>query len=331
VLAYILRRLLGMIPTLFIISVITFIIIQLPPGDFMTSLQAEVAATGGGQDAQTLEALRQRYGLDQPLYIQYFRWIAGFPRGDFGYSMEWNAPVWDLVAGRLAFTILLGGLALILMWVVAIPIGVYSATHQYTPADHTFTFLGFVGLSVPDFLLALIYMVVATLALDMSASGLYSSGMQDAPWTAAKILDLLKHLWAPVLILGLAGTAELIRIMRGSMLDVLGQQFITTARAKGVGPTKLLLKYPVRLALNPVISTIGGIFPQLVSGGAIVAMVLSLPTVGPLLLNAIMREDMYLAGSMLMVLSLLGVLGVLVSDLLLLVLDPRIRMGAGSR
>ena len=325
-LAYILRRLLGMIPTLFIISVITFIIIQLPPGDFMTSLQAEVAATGGGQDAQTLEALRQRYGLDQPLYIQYFRWIAGFPRGDFGYSMEWNAPVWDLVAGRLAFTILLGGLALILMWVVAIPIGVYSATHQYTPADHTFTFLGFVGLSVPDFLLALIYMVVATLALDMSASGLYSSGMQDAPWTAAKILDLLKHLWAPVLILGLAGTAELIRIMRGSMLDVLGQQFITTARAKGLKERKVINKYAVRVAVNPLISVLGMQIPKIISSSIIIGVVLSIPTIGPMFLRALTSQDMYLAGSILLFTAVLLLVGNLLADIALAWADPRIRL-----
>ncbi|MBI4758812.1 MAG: ABC transporter permease, partial [Chloroflexi bacterium] len=233
-LAYILRRILVMIPTLFVVSVVTFIIIQLPPGDFITSLQAEIAASGGGQDAATLEGLRHRYGLDQPFYIQYLKWISGFPRGGFGYSLEWNAPVWDLIADRLALTLLVSGLALVFMWVVSIPIGVYSATHKYSPSDNALTLLGFLGLSVPDFMLALVYLVFATLALGMSASGLFSPGMERAPWGVPKLLDLLNHLWAPVLILGLGGTAELIRIMRGNLLDVLGQQFITTARAKGL-------------------------------------------------------------------------------------------------
>lgn len=324
-LTYILRRIMGMIPTLFVVSIVTFVIIQLPPGDFMTSLQAEIAATGGGQDAKTVEALRQRYGLDRPMYVQYLKWISGFPRGDFGYSLEWNAPVWDLIAGRLAFTILLGGLALIFMWVVSIPIGVYSATHQYTLGDNLFTFLGFAGLSVPDFLLALIYMVIATLGLGMSASGLYSAGMEDAPWSMARFLDLLNHLWAPVLILGLAGTAELIRIMRGNMLDVLGQQFITTARAKGLKERLVINKYAVRVAINPLISVLGMQIPKMISSSIIIGVVLSIPTIGPMFLRALITQDMYLAGSLLLFMTILLLIGNLLADIVLAWADPRIR------
>ncbi len=322
---YILRRVLGMIPTLLVVSLLVFIIIQLPPGDFMTSLQAEVAATGGGQDAQTLDALRQRYGLDKPLYIQYLTWIAGFPMGDFGYSLEWNAPVWDLIAGRLAFTILLGGLALMFMWIVAIPIGIYSAAHQYSIGDHVFTFLGFLGLSVPDFLVALVYMVVATLVFGMSAIGLYSPEFVDAPWSVAKFLDLFKHLWAPVLILGMVGTAELIRIMRGNMLDILGQQYITTARAKGLKERVVIYKYALRVAINPLISVLGMQIPKMISSSIIIGVVLSIPTVGPMFLRALITQDMYLAGSILLFMTVLLLVGNLLADIALAWVDPRIR------
>jgi len=314
-----------MIPTLLVVSLLVFIIIQLPPGDFMTSLQAEVAATGGGQDAQTLDALRQRYGLDKPLYIQYLTWIAGFPMGDFGYSLEWNAPVWDLIAGRLAFTILLGGLALMFMWIVAIPIGIYSAAHQYSIGDHVFTFLGFLGLSVPDFLVALVYMVVATLVFGMSAIGLYSPEFVDAPWSVAKFLDLFKHLWAPVLILGMVGTAELIRIMRGNMLDILGQQYITTARAKGLKERVVIYKYALRVAINPLISVLGMQIPKMISSSIIIGVVLSIPTVGPMFLRALITQDMYLAGSILLFMTVLLLVGNLLADIALAWVDPRIR------
>ncbi len=324
-LGFILRRVLGMIPTMIVVSIITFIIIQLPPGDFMDSLQAEVAATGGGQDAKTLDALRQRYGLDRPLYVQYFTWVAGFPQGDFGYSLEWNAPVWDLIADRLMFTILVSGLALVLMWVISIPIGVYSATHQYSLGDNIFTFLGFIGLSVPDFMLALIYLVVATLVFNMSASGLFSQGMEDAPWGTAKLLDVLNHLWVPILILAAAGTAELIRIMRGNMLDVLGQQYITTARAKGLRERLVISKYAVRIAINPLISVLGMQIPKMISSSIIIGVVLSIPTVGPLFLRALTTQDMYLAGSLLMFMTVLLLIGNLLADIALAWVDPRIR------
>lgn len=324
--AFIARRLLGMIPTLFIVSIIVFIIIQLPPGDFMTSLQAQVASTGSGLNAQAMEALRQRYGLDQPQVVQYLRWIGGFPRGDFGYSMEWNAPVWDLVASRFAFTILLGGLALIVMWIVSIPIGVYSATHQYSLGDNFFTFLGFVGLSIPDFLLALIYLVFVTLVLGKSAVGLYSPGMDDAAWSIDKGLDLLNHLWAPVLILAVAGTAELIRIMRGNMLDVLSHQYITTARAKGLRERLVINKYAVRVAINPLISVLGMQIPKMISSSIIIGVVLSIPTIGPMFLRSLVSQDMYLAGFILLAMTVLLLIGNLLADIGLAWADPRIRL-----
>jgi peptide/nickel transport system permease protein len=252
-------------------------------------------------------------------------WIAGFPRGDFGYSLEWNAPVWDLIAGRLAFTILLGGLALIFMWVVAVPIGIYSATHQYSLGDNFFTLFGFIGLSVPDFLVALVYMVVATLVFGMSAMGLYSPGFQEAPWSIAKFFDLLKHLWAPVLILGMIGTAELIRIMRGNMLDVLGQQYITTARAKGLKERVVINKYAVRVAINPLISVLGMQIPKMISSSIIIGVVLSIPTVGPMFLRALTTQDMYLAGSILLFMTVLLLIGNLLADIALAWVDPRIR------
>jgi peptide/nickel transport system permease protein len=324
--AFIIRRLLGMIPTLFAVSLITFVIIQLPPGDFMTSLQAQVAATGSGLNAEALDALRQRYGLDQPLVLQYLRWIAGFPRGDFGYSMEWNAPVWDLVASRFAFTILLGGLAMIVMWVISIPIGVYSATHQYSLGDNVFTFLGFVGLSIPDFMLALIYLVFVTLVLGWSAAGLYSPGMESAPWSIEKVLDLLNHLWAPVLILAFAGTAELMRIMRGNMLDVLSHQHITTARAKGLRERLVINKYAVRVAINPLISVLGMQIPKLISSSIIIGVVLSIPTIGPMFLRSLISQDMYLAGFILLAMTVLLLIGNLMADIGLAWADPRIRL-----
>jgi len=320
------RRILGMIPTLIFISFISFIIIQLPPGDFMTSLQADIAASGGGQDSRTLEALRQRYGMDKPIVVQYWRWVSGFPKGDFGYSMEWNAPVRSLIAGRVGFTILISGLALILMWVVAIPIAIYSANHQYSLADNIFTFLGFIGLSIPDFLLALIYIVFISLCFGGSPTGLYSSlGMEDSPWNIAKILDLLNHLWAPVFILAVAGTAELIRIMRSSMLDVLGQQFIVTARAKGLKEKIVQSKYAVRIAINPMISVLGMQIPKLISSSIIVGVVMSIPTIGPMFLRALTTQDMYLAGGMLMVMAIMLLIGNLLADIALLFIDPRIR------
>jgi peptide/nickel transport system permease protein len=313
-----------MIPTMFVVSIVTFIIIQLPSGDFMTTLQAEIAESGGGQDSYTIESLRHQYGLDQPPYIQYFKWIAGFPRGDFGYSLEWKAPVWDLIRDRLLFTVLVSGLALALMWIVAIPIGVYSATHQYSPGDNFLTFLSFVGLSVPDFMVALVWLYVGTLVLGMSATGLLTPEMERAPWSLAKVLDLLNHLWAPVIILALAGTAELTRIMRGNLLDVLGQQFVTTARAKGLKERIVINKYAVRVAINPLISIIGMQIPKMINSSTIIGVVLSIPTTGPMFLRALITQDMYLAGAFLLFMTLLLLIGNLLADITLAWVDPRI-------
>ncbi len=324
-LAYIVKRVLGMIPSLIIISFITFIVIQLPPGDFVTSVQSQVAATGGGMDAATVEALRIRYGLDQPKVVQYWQWIKGFPSGDFGYSLEWSAPVWDVIATRMGWTLLLSGLALVFMWVVSIPIGVYSATHQYSIGDNIFSFLGFLGLSIPDFLLSLIWLVFGTLVLGVPAYGLYSSEMANAPWSLAKFLDLLQHLWAPVIIMGVIGTAELIRIMRGSLLDVLNQQYVTTARAKGLPEKKVIKKYAVRMAINPLISVLGMQIPKMISSSIIVGLVLSIPTVGPVFLRALTTQDMYLAGVILLFMAVMLLISNLLADLILASIDPRIR------
>lgn len=323
--AYIVKRILGMIPTFIIISMITFVIVQLPPGDFVTSAQAEIAASGGGMDASAVEAMRIRYGLDQPIPVQYWRWVSGFPRGDFGYSLEWNAPVWDIIAGRLGWTLLLSGLALVFMWVVSIPIGIYSARNKYSLGDNVFSFLGFLGLSIPDFMLSLMWLVFATMMLGISASGLYSSQMVDAPWSLAKFLNLLNHLWPPVVIMGVAGTAELIRIMRGNLLDILNQQYVTTARSKGLEEKVVVQKYAVRMAINPLISVLGMQIPKMISSSIIVGLVLSVPTVGPIFLRALITQDMYLAGAILLLMTVMLLIGNLLADIALAWVDPRIR------
>ena len=322
---YIIKRFLGMIPTFLIISMITFVIVQLPPGDFVTSAQAEIAASGGGMDASAVEGMRIRYGLDKPILVQYWRWVSGFPRGDFGYSLEWNAPVWDIVARRLGWTLLLSGLALVFMWVVSIPIGIYSARHKYSLGDNVFSFLGFLGLSVPDFMLSLMWLVFATMMLGISASGLYSPQMVDAPWSFAKFLNLLNHLWPPVVIMGVVGTAELIRIMRGNLLDILNQQYVTTARSKGLEEKVVVQKYAVRMAINPLISVLGMQIPKMISSSIIVGLVLSIPTVGPIFLRALTTQDMYLAGAILLLMTVMLLIGNLLADIALAWVDPRIR------
>jgi ABC-type dipeptide/oligopeptide/nickel transport system permease component/ABC-type transport system substrate-binding protein len=341
---YVGRRLLLMLPTLFLVSLLAFFVIQLPPGDYLTYLMAQLEETGDAISAERIEEIRRMFLLDQPMPIRYLQWSGlrwfftfsetdlGLLQGYMGRSMQTLGSVNELIGNRILLTFMISLGTILFTWILALPIGIYSAVRQYSIGDYVATLIGFIGMSVPSFLLALLLMYFSSEVFGVNVSGLFSPEFAAQPgWSYAKVIDLLKHIWVPVVIIGVAGTASLIRVMRGNLLDELQKPYVTTARAKGVSPGRLLIKYPVRLALNPVISTIGGIFPQLVSGGAIVAIVLSLPTVGPLMLNAIMREDMYLAGSMLMVLSLLGVLGVLVSDLLLLVLDPRIRMGAGSR
>jgi peptide/nickel transport system permease protein len=323
---FIIRRILYMIPTLFLISIVSFIIIQLPPGDYLTSLVATMASTGETVDRAALVALEQRYGLGQPVYVQYWKWISGILlRGDFGQSFEWNQPVSALLWGRLALTFVLSLATLLFTWVVAFPIGIYSAVRQYSLGDYVTTVIGYVGLAIPNFLLALVMMYVSFKYFNQSVGGLFSPEYQDAPWSLAKVIDMLAHLWIPVVIIGTAGTAGLIRIMRANLLDELHKPYVVTARAKGLSEYKLLLKYPVRVALNPFVSTLGWTLPTLVSGAAIISIVLSLPTTGPLLLRALMSQDMYLAGSFILMLSTLTVVGTLISDILLAWLDPRIR------
>jgi peptide/nickel transport system permease protein len=323
-LAFTLRRLLAMIPTLFLVSIITFIIIQLPPGDFFTTLQAEIAETGGGQNKEVIKKLQETYGLDKPLHIQYLRWVSGWPRLDFGYSMGWNAPVWDVVASKLAFTIFLGVLSLIFMVAVSIPIGIYSATHQYSISDHVLSALGFLGLCLPGFLLALIWMFLGIIVLKVDVGGLYSREMAEAPWSLAKFKDYLVHLVPAVVILGLASTAQLQRIMRGGLLDVLGQQHITTARAKGLPERKVINKYGVRLAINPLISVMALEIPKIINASALVGIVMILPTLGPIFLRSLQTQDMYLAGTILLLTTAMLMLSNLVADILLAWADPRI-------
>jgi peptide/nickel transport system permease protein len=323
---YIARRLLYMIPTLFVISIVSFAIIQLPPGDYLTSMVATMAATGETVDEAALAALEQRYGLGQPLHVQYWKWISGIVlRGDFGQSFEWNQPVSALIWGRLALTFVISLAALLFTWFIAFPVGIYSAVRQYSLGDYLATVVGYVGLAIPNFLLALVLMYIAFKYFNQSVGGLFSPEYMEAGWSPGKVWDLLKHLWIPVVIIGTAGTAGLIRIMRANLLDELHKPYVVTARAKGLPEKRLLLKYPVRVALNPFVSTVGWTLPALVSGAAIVSIVLNLPTSGPILLRALMSQDMYLAGSFIMLLSALTVIGTLISDILLAWLDPRIR------
>lgn len=328
-LRYLIQRLLLLIPTLLAISLVTFVIIQLPPGTYLDTLMAELREAGETADLQKLEFLRSQYGLDQPLWAQYWRWLRGLLRGDLGYSFEYDLPVSAIIGERLVLTMVVSFCAILLTWVVAFPIGVYSATHKYSWGDHGLTSLGFLGLATPNFLLALVLMFVSFRWFGVSVGGLFSPGMESAPWGWAKVLDLLAHLWIPVVVIGTSGTAGMIRRLRANLLDELKKPYVVTARAKGVPPGRLLVKYPLRIALNPFISDIGNLLPQVISGSVIVSIVMSLPTTGPMLLRALRTQDMYLAGSFLMLLAVLTVLGVFLSDLALAVLDPRIRQGAG--
>lgn len=325
-LRYIVYRIVLMIPTVFFISVISFIIIQLPPGDFLTSYVAGITARGESIDEATIQALRNAYGLGQPMHVQYIKWMSGVLRGDFGQSFTWNVSVSSLIWDRVWLTIAVSLVTLIVTWVVALPIGIYSAVRPYSILDYIFTFFGFVGVAIPSFLLALILLVTAFAQFGMSVGGLFSPGFEEAPWSWAKVMDLLQHIWIPVLVLGLGGTASLIRIMRANLLDELHKPYVTTARLKGQSEFTLLMRYPVRVALNPFVSTAGWILPELVSGSTIVAVVLSLPLTGPMMLQALVSQDMYLAGSMILILSVLTVIGTLISDILLAWLDPRIRL-----
>lgn len=324
---FILKRLLWMIPSLIAVSFLAFVLIQLPPGDYVTTYIATLAASNEVVDQNTANDLRQRFGLDQPMIVQYLKWITGIvTRGDFGLSFEWQQPVADLIWERMALTLLLTFSTLLATWGIALPIGVFSAVKKYSIADYFVTFLSFLGLAVPSFLLALVLMYIAAVKFGMEVGGLFSEQYVNAPWSIGKVIDLLQHLWIPVIILAVSGTASLIRVMRANMLDELAKPYVTTARAKGLSEFRLLVKYPVRIALNPFISTIAWLLPNLVSGSIIVAIVLSLPTAGPLLLQSLMAQDMYLAGAFVLLICALTLIGSLISDILLAFADPRIRL-----
>jgi len=325
---YILHRLALMVPTLLAISLITFIIIQLPPGDYLTSYIAELQSQGEAVDEAKIAFLRAQYGLDRPMHEQYLIWLWGMLQGDFGWSFEYNLPVSAVVGDRLVLSVILSFTTILFTWIVAFPIGVYSATHRYTKLDHALTFLGFIGLATPNFLLALILLYLTNRYLGISVGGLMDPDFLDQPWSWAKAASVLQHLLVPTIVIGTAGTAGMIRRLRANLLDELHKQYVVTARAKGLPPGRVLLKYPLRMALNPFIADIGHLLPQIVSGAAIVSVVMSLPTTGPMLLRALQSQDMYLAGSFLMFLAVLTVIGVLLSDIALAALDPRIRLHA---
>ena len=324
---YILRRVLIMIPTLIAISILSFAIVQLPPGVFLTSYMAQLSQEGDLVDEAEIEALRKRYGLGQPVYVQYWKWVSGIvTRGDWGQSMEWQKPVRELIWERLGLTVALSMSALLVSWFIAIPIGVFSATHQYSVLDYVMTAFSFIGLGIPGFLLALIVLYLAHSQLNMNVGGLFSDEYMLAPWNWAKVWDLLKHIWVPMIIVAISSTAGNIRITRANLLDELNKPYVETARAKGVQEARLIWKYPVRVAMNPFFSTVGWSLASLISGTTLVAMVLSLQTTGPMLLRALTAQDMYLAGTFLWLLSALTIIGTLISDILLALVDPRIRL-----
>ncbi len=325
-LAYIGRRTLLAVFTVWAISVLSFVIIQLPPGDYVTSYIAQMASMGSVVTDEEAQALRIQYGLGQPIYIQYLKWMKLVVVGDFGFSMEWRRPVTEVIGDRLWLTVVVSVAALILTWALALPIGIYSAVRQYSPGDYIATFIGFIGLAVPNFLLALVILYFGFTLFNAHIGGLFSTEFQDASWSAARAWDLAKHLPVPALILGLAGTAQQIRIMRANLLDELRKPYVVTARSKGLSELRVILRYPVRVALNPFASTIGYTLPYIVSGSIIVSLVLSLPTVGPLLLRALISQDMFLAGTIVLLLGVMTVIGTLISDILLVWIDPRIRL-----
>jgi peptide/nickel transport system permease protein len=318
-----------MIPTLIIISIISFAILQLPPGDYLTSYAAQLRAQGDLVQEDEIEALRQRYGLGQPVYVQYYKWVSGILlRGDWGQSMEWQKPVKDLIWERIGLTMLLSTVSLLVSWFVAIPIGVYSATRQYSIPDYVMSIISFIGMGIPGFMLALVIMWLAMSHLDLNVGGLFSPEYLVAPWGWAKFVDMLKRIWIPVLIIAVGSTAGSIRLTRANLLDELNKPYVETARAKGLTETRLVWKYPVRVALNPFFSTVGWSLATLISGETLVSVVLSLQTTGPMMLRALTSQDMYLAGSFLLLLSTLTIIGTLISDILLAWIDPRIRLEA---
>jgi peptide/nickel transport system permease protein len=324
-LTYLLRRALYAIMAIWAVSIISFFIINLPPGDYVTSYIAQLAATGSPVLQDEADNLREFYGLNRPMYVQYGKWMNQIVHGNLGFSFEFGLPVNDVIGERLILTIVLALVTVVFIWAVAIPIGIFSAVRQYSIWDHTFTFFGFIGLAVPDFLLALVMMYLSFVLFDFSIGGLFSPDYVAVGWSLGRVWDLLKHMVIPVIILGTSGTASLIRITRANLLDELRKPYVATARAKGMPEWKLILKYPVRLALNPAVSLTAYILPFLVSGSIVVSVVLGLPTVGPILLKALVAQDMFLAGAIILIIGWMTVVGTFFSDLLLVVVDPRVR------
>jgi peptide/nickel transport system permease protein len=327
---YIIQRLLLLPVLLLLFSIIVFWLVQAPPGDFLTSYIATLASSGSSMDQAQVDALKVQFGVDQPFMVQYWRWMEGLVHGDLGRSLEYQRPNTELIGERLLLTVLLALFAFAITWIIAIPAGIYSATHQNSFLDYLFTVMNYVGVATPNFMLALVLMWFAFNSLGISITGLFSPEFEQAPWSWARFGDLLRHIWVPAIVLGVAGTARLTRIMRANLLDELHKQYVVTARAKGLSEWRLVMKYPVRLAFNPLLSTIGWYLPLLFSGSLIVATVMNLPNIGPLLLRALQQQDMYLAGSILLIYCLLTVIGTLISDILLAIADPRIRLGGGN-
>ena len=325
---FVLRRILLMIPTLFIVSTISFFLIDAPPGDFVSAYAARLEDRGAEVDRQALQAMRQRYGLDQPVHVRYLRWMGNMARGDLGMSMDWRAPVTTVIARRIPNSLIISLAAFILVHVVAIPIGMLSALKQYSPADFLFTFVAFIGLGIPNFLFALVVLWLMYESTGTVMIGLYSREFLGAPWSLAKVWDLLKHLWIPAIIVGTEGMAKIVRYMRATMLDELGKPYVMVARAKGLSRARLNYKYPFRIAINPIVSTIGWTLPSLITGEMLVSLVLGLPTLAPIFLRSLQMQDMYLAGGIVWVLTSLTLVGTLLSDILLGWIDPRIRFSS---
>jgi peptide/nickel transport system permease protein len=325
-LRYILQRLIFIPILLFLFSVMVFALVQAPPGDFLTSYIATLASSGSSLNIEEIQMLKAQYGLDQPVHIQYFRWMQNLARGNLGLSLEYQRPNAELIMERLGPTLILAFFAFIFTWVVAIPIGIYSATHRNSILDYLVTVVNYIGVATPNFMLALILMWAAYSYFGVGVTGLYSREFEQAPWSFAKFIDMLKHIWLPMIIIGVAGTARLTRVMRANLLDELNKPYMVSGRARGLSEWQLVMKYPVRLAINPLASTIGWYLPELFSGSLIVATVMNLQNIGPLLLRSLINQDMYLAGAILLIYCFLAIIGTLLSDLLLAWLDPRIRM-----
>lgn len=328
---FVLYRLWVMIPTLFFVSMVTFVLIQLPPGDYLTTYLAGLSMSGEAASLEKVDVLREQYGLDKPVWLQYWGWLTGMLQGDFGFSFLMQQPVGNVIWNRIGMTTFIACLSILVAWIVALPIGIYSAVRPYGIIDYVSTTFGLVGMATPSFLIALVFVFLANRYLGLSLGGLFSEEYVNADWSLAKALDLMKHIWLPVVILAVGGTGGMIRTVRANLLDQLQMPYVDTARAKGLPEWKVVLKYPVRIAINPLVSTIGWMFPAMISSSIIVDVVLSLPTTGPLLLNSLLAQDMHLAGALVMLLSVLTMLGTLLSDILLAWVDPRIRFEGGSR